>query len=197
MCMRMNARRPRASPETFEEVVNLVGGRLTYMGKVTKAADMVRHAKHLLDVEKAWLLSQIGLIPDCDDDVMDEQKWSSCSWLLLREFVKRRQDDVARKREEIERGEAKPEDLDDLPLPRISYVRCYGTLRDLVLIFSTVQYEARQIMTRADFMDGTHTSVPPSSCISIPSMSRRTRPEEHHRYRRESLNPLRLISRYR
>lgn len=46
--------------------------------------------KHLLEVEKAWLLSQIGeywqtnlplrrltfltegLIPDCDDDVMDE-----------------------------------------------------------------------------------------------------------------------------
>ncbi|KAI1783557.1 hypothetical protein LXA43DRAFT_903328 [Ganoderma leucocontextum] len=135
MRMRMNANRPRASPETFDEVVNLVGGRLTYLGKVTKAADMVKHAKHLLDVEKAWLLSQIGLIPDCDDDVMDEQKWSSCSWLLLKEFVKRRQEDVAKKMEEIERGEAKPEDLDNMPLPRVSY------------------YEARQIMTRADFMD--------------------------------------------
>lgn len=33
---------------------------------------MVRTAKHLLKVEKAWLLSQIGLIEDCDDDVMDE-----------------------------------------------------------------------------------------------------------------------------
>ena len=29
-------------------------------------------ARHMLSVEKAWLLSQIGLIPDCDDDVMDE-----------------------------------------------------------------------------------------------------------------------------
>ncbi|PIL33451.1 hypothetical protein GSI_04074 [Ganoderma sinense ZZ0214-1] len=135
MRMRKNANRPRASPETFEEVVDLVGGRLTYMGRVTKAADMVKHARHLLAVEKAWLLSQIGLIPDCDDDVMDEQKWSSCSWLLLREFVKRRREDVERVKEEIERGEAKPEDLDELPLPRISY------------------YEARQIMTRADFMD--------------------------------------------
>ena len=128
MRMRMNANRPRASPETFEELVNLVGGRLTYMGRVTKAADMLKHARHLLTVEKAWLLSQIGLIPDCDDDVMDEQKWSSCSWLLLREFVKRRREDVERVKEEIERGEAKPEDLDDLPLPRISYVRSCRTL---------------------------------------------------------------------
>ena len=79
--------------------------------------------EEMLAVEKAWLLSQVGLIPDCDDDVMDEQKWSSCTWLLLREFVKRRKDDVQHKMEEIERGEASPEDLDNLPLPRISYVR--------------------------------------------------------------------------
>ena len=123
MRMRMNANRPRASPETFEELVNLVGGRLTYMGRVTKAADMLKHARHLLTVEKAWLLSQIGLIPDCDDDVMDEQKWSSCSWLLLREFVKKRREDVQRVQEAIERGEATQEDMDSLPMPRISYVR--------------------------------------------------------------------------
>ena len=29
-------------------------------------------ARHLMTVEKGWLLSQIGLIQDCDDDVMDE-----------------------------------------------------------------------------------------------------------------------------
>lgn len=29
-------------------------------------------ADHLLNVEKANLLSRIGLIEDCDDDVMDE-----------------------------------------------------------------------------------------------------------------------------
>jgi hypothetical protein len=60
-------------------------------------------AKDKLEQEKQWLLSKIGLIPDMDDgqfmtfpfyqniadtlfaDVMDEQKWSSCSWLLLQE----------------------------------------------------------------------------------------------------------------
>ena len=121
--MRKNARRDKASHDTFREAVALVGGRLTYLGRVTKAADMVNHARHLLTVEKAWLLSQIGLIPDCDDDVMDEQKWSSCSWLLLREFVKRRREDERRVREQIGRGEATEDDLANLPLPTISYVR--------------------------------------------------------------------------
>lgn len=33
---------------------------------------MEEMAGHMLHVEKGWLLSQIGLIPDHDDDVMDE-----------------------------------------------------------------------------------------------------------------------------
>ncbi|TFK82056.1 hypothetical protein K466DRAFT_590825 [Polyporus arcularius HHB13444] len=135
MRIRMNARRRKSTLDEVKEVVQLIGGRLTYLGKVCRASDMVKQAKHMLAVEKAWLLSQIGLIPDCDDDVMDEQKWSSCSWLLLQEFVKRRKGDVERVKEAIERGEATQDDLDNLPLPRISY------------------YECRQIMTRPDFLD--------------------------------------------
>ena len=123
MRIRKNARRKKATVEEMQEVVQLVGGRLTYLGKVCRAADMVKHAKHMLAVEKAWLLSQIGLIPDCDDDVMDEQKWSSCSWLLLREFVARHQKEVERIKEAIEKGEVKGEQLDGIPLPRIPYVR--------------------------------------------------------------------------
>jgi len=76
------------------------------------------------------LLSQIGLIPDCDDDVMDEQKWSSCSWLLLREFVKIRKEQLAA----LEESGAEKTD-EELPLPSIPYWRC------------------RQIMTRTDFME--------------------------------------------
>ncbi|KAI0359629.1 hypothetical protein OH77DRAFT_1420163 [Trametes cingulata] len=133
--MRLNARQKKESPETLTEVVKIVGGRLTYLGKATKAPDMVKHARHMLAVEKAWLLSQIGLIPDCDDDVMDEQKWSSCSWLLLREFVRRHEQEMERKKEQVARGQANPDELDEIPLPRISY------------------YECRQIMTRPDFMD--------------------------------------------
>jgi hypothetical protein len=33
---------------------------------------MVEMARHMLVVEKGWLLGRIGLIQDCDDDVMDE-----------------------------------------------------------------------------------------------------------------------------
>ncbi|KAH9485518.1 hypothetical protein JR316_0002426 [Psilocybe cubensis] len=115
------------NPE-LQKAVSLVGGRLSYLNKVSKAKDMVGMAKHLLEVEKAWLQSQIGLIPDCDDDVMDEQKWSSCSWLLLHEFVKLREEQIAAREEA---GES----TDNLPLPSIPYWRC------------------RQIMTRADFME--------------------------------------------
>ncbi|KAF8911485.1 hypothetical protein CPB84DRAFT_920164 [Gymnopilus junonius] len=126
--MRYNAGRSTADPEDLSSAVSYVGGRLAYLNKVSKAKDMVGMAKHLLEVEKAWLLSQIGLIPDCDDDVMDEQKWSSCSWLLLREFVKQREEQEAAR-------EKTGGSVDDLPLPTIPYWKC------------------RQIMTRADFME--------------------------------------------
>lgn len=57
---------------TFQRALSYVGGRLSYISKVSKAPDIVDMARHLLANEKGWLLSQIGLIPDCDDDVMDE-----------------------------------------------------------------------------------------------------------------------------
>jgi len=123
--LRYNAGRSSVDSDDLKLAVSYVGGRLAYLNKVSKAKDMVGMARHLLEVEKQWLLSQIGLIPDCDDDVMDEQKWSSCSWLLLREFVKQREE------QEAESGGA----TDDLPLPTIPYWKC------------------RQIMTRADFME--------------------------------------------
>ena len=58
--------------EDFKKVIGNVGGRLSYLTKVAKSPNMLGHAQHLLQVEKAWLTSQIGLIPDHDDDVMDE-----------------------------------------------------------------------------------------------------------------------------
>ncbi|KAF9560959.1 hypothetical protein CPC08DRAFT_455874 [Agrocybe pediades] len=115
--------------EDLAEAVSLVGGRLSYLNKVSKHSDIIGMAKHLLEVEKQWLLSQIGLIPDCDDDVMDEQKWSSCSWLLLHEFVKQREEQLAA------REAAGVGDDEELPLPAIQFWKC------------------RQIMTRADFLE--------------------------------------------
>ncbi|KZT72312.1 hypothetical protein DAEQUDRAFT_722994 [Daedalea quercina L-15889] len=133
--MRRNAKMP-TDQKDLREAVSIVGGRLSYLSKVSKSENMREHAMHLLAIEKAWLLSVIGLIPDCDDDVMDEQKWSSCSWLLLREFVKQRREDERRRAEAIAAGEISSEELDEeLPLPKIPYYRC------------------RQIMTRADFLE--------------------------------------------
>ena len=51
-----------------------------------------------------------------------QQKWSSCSWLLLREFAKRRQEQEREVHEQIAAGEKSPEALEDLPLPKIPYV---------------------------------------------------------------------------
>lgn len=70
--MRLNTKRLAEPADKFKEVISIVGGRLSYLGKTAKAKDMVEQAKHMLNVEKAWLLSQIGLIEDHDDDVMDE-----------------------------------------------------------------------------------------------------------------------------
>lgn len=58
--IRCNAGRPVANPESLSEAVGLVGGRLSYLNKISNATDMVAMAEHLLEVEKAWLLSQIG-----------------------------------------------------------------------------------------------------------------------------------------
>ncbi|KAI0042641.1 hypothetical protein FA95DRAFT_1610043 [Auriscalpium vulgare] len=121
-------------PEVLKEAVTIVGGRFAFLNRISRAHNMVEMARHMLAVEKGWLLSQIGLIEDCDDDVMDEQKWSSCSWLLLREFVKIRLEDERVREERIAAGE-EVGGLEELPLPAIPYYRC------------------RQIMTRTDFIE--------------------------------------------
>jgi hypothetical protein len=112
-------------------------------------------AARLVTHEKGWLLSQIGLIPDHDDDVMDEQKWSSCSWLLLREFVKMRQDQEKDMQEKVASGELKEEDV-VLTLPTIPYVstqRAIGFLDNQLMV---IQWKCRVVMTRPDFLEGRH-----------------------------------------
>jgi hypothetical protein len=58
--------------ETLTQAISILGGRLAYLNRVSRAYDMVEMARHMLVVEKGWLLGRIGLIQDCDDDVMDE-----------------------------------------------------------------------------------------------------------------------------
>lgn len=58
--------------ETIHQVLQYTGGRLAYINRTARSMDPLRLAEHMSETEKGWLLSQIGLIPDCDDDVMDE-----------------------------------------------------------------------------------------------------------------------------
>ena len=59
--------------EVLESVISCVGGRLAFLSRVARShRGMQATAENMLQSEKAWILSQIGLIPDCDDDVMDE-----------------------------------------------------------------------------------------------------------------------------
>ncbi|KZV97832.1 hypothetical protein EXIGLDRAFT_607590 [Exidia glandulosa HHB12029] len=122
-------------PSTYHKILQYTGGRLALLNKVARAHDMHVAAEELLTIEKAWLESRIGLIPDCDDDVMDEQKWSSCSWLLLREFVRRRKAQEEEFYRALKAGEVGEEDYHRLEMPKIPFI------------------EARQIMTRADFIE--------------------------------------------
>ena len=74
MNMRRSSNRGKETLETVREAISIVGGRLSYLSRASKARDMLEMANHLKMVERGWLLSRIGLIRDCDDDVMDEVK---------------------------------------------------------------------------------------------------------------------------
>jgi hypothetical protein len=62
MNMRRNSNRGKETIETVREAVSIVGGRLSYLSRVSKARDMLEMANHLKTVERGWLLSRIGLI---------------------------------------------------------------------------------------------------------------------------------------
>jgi len=64
----------------MDRIVELTGGRMALLGKIAHAKneeDAEHIMERLLRSEKAYLLSRIGLIPDHDDDVMDEVRYIS------------------------------------------------------------------------------------------------------------------------
>jgi len=65
--------------EKLRDIVRMTGGRLSFLARVARAPDMEESAKVIVKHEKVWLQSQIGLIPDHDDDVMDEVRESHSS----------------------------------------------------------------------------------------------------------------------
>ncbi|KAH8692710.1 hypothetical protein BGW36DRAFT_385020 [Talaromyces proteolyticus] len=110
--------------EILTQVYNQVGGRLSFLNRVAKSPDMLQTCKDICTAEKSWLLNRCWILGgEMDDDVMDEQKYSSAAMVLAKALV-----DCEKDMDKIyddEHGHILPQ----MPL-----------------------HKARQVMTRADFI---------------------------------------------
>ncbi|PWY92470.1 hypothetical protein BO70DRAFT_376141 [Aspergillus heteromorphus CBS 117.55] len=122
------------SHEKLETVYNLVGGRLSYLNRVAKALDYMKLCENICTAEKTWFLNKCWILgPEMDDDVMDQQKYArqSAAMVLAKALVERKKE--MKRTYDAELGHILPE----IPL-----------------------HEARQIMTRADFIqDYDHENI--------------------------------------
>ncbi|GAA6013350.1 hypothetical protein JCM11491_006363 [Sporobolomyces phaffii] len=143
---------PSAPPVTREQslrIWDMIGGRLSFLSKIAKSHDLDESARDLVCEYKEWLHSRVGLIPDCDDDVMDEQKVSYCTWLLAQHFAKLAEapDAVlsvaALKKIERSEHDSEPEAAIELDL-----VNSLPKELDIKVTYR----DARFIMTRADYI---------------------------------------------
>ncbi|KAJ5953206.1 hypothetical protein N7454_000102 [Penicillium verhagenii] len=109
---------------TLEHVYNEVGGRLSFLNRVAKSPDVLQTCREICRAEKTWFLNKCWILGESmDDDVMDQQKFSSAAMVLAKALV-----DLESEMEQSyhpETGHILPE----IPL-----------------------HKAREIMTRADFM---------------------------------------------
>lgn len=113
-------------PEILKQVYDLVGGRLNFLSRVAKSSDMLKMCHQIKDSEKTWFLNKCGILgQEMDDDVMDQQKFASAAMVLAKALVEK--DKELESNYDDEQGHILPQ----IPL-----------------------YIARQIMTRADFIQG-------------------------------------------
>lgn len=108
----------------YSEIYDMVGGRINYLSRVAKSHDMTAMARKIHENEKTWFLNRCGILGETmDDDVMDQQKFASCAMVLAQALV-----DEAKK-------------MDSTYDPEVGHI-----------LPSFPLYKARQIMTRADFI---------------------------------------------
>ncbi|KAM3154224.1 hypothetical protein ABEW05_005363 [Botrytis cinerea] len=111
------------SSEILNEVYNRVGGRLTFLNRVAKSSDMLETCNNIIDTERRWFLNQCWILGmEMDDDVMDQQKYASAAMVLAQALVAAEKDTPTY----IDDGS---HNIPEIPL-----------------------HKARQIMTRADFI---------------------------------------------
>ncbi|CAD0113940.1 unnamed protein product [Aureobasidium uvarum] len=120
---RYHSKQPLDS-EILEQVYQKVGGRLAFLNRVAKSHDMLQTCEDICRAEKTWLLSQTWILgEEMDDDVMDQQKYAVTAMVLAKALVDKEKEDNLEY--DLEKGHMLPQ----IPL-----------------------HKARQIMTRADFI---------------------------------------------
>ncbi|CAG8939504.1 unnamed protein product [Penicillium salamii] len=112
------------SPSILEQVYDKVGGRLSFLNRVAKSENVTKACDDICRAEKTWFLNKCWILgKEMDDDVMDEQKFSSAAMVLAKALVDLEEEMESNYHQE--QGHILPE----IPL-----------------------HKAREIMTRADFI---------------------------------------------
>jgi hypothetical protein len=121
---RMKYHREDTPHEILEAVYDKIGGRLSFLTRVARTNDMLAVCARICQEEKSWFLNKCWILgEEMDDDVMDQQKYASAAMALAKALVDK---------EKEMKGSYEPERGHILP--------------------SIPLHEARQIMTRADFI---------------------------------------------
>lgn len=76
------------SLELMERVYGRVGGRLSFLHRISKADDMISYCDEVCAREKTWFLNKCWILGEnMDDDVMDQQKYAVGSMSLLQRLL--------------------------------------------------------------------------------------------------------------
>ena len=94
------------SQSVLEQVYERVGGRLTFLSRVAKAADMLAECETICQREKTWFYNNCWILgAEMDDDVMDQQKFCTAAMVLAKALVDmERERDQHRRRQQSQNG---------------------------------------------------------------------------------------------
>ncbi|KAK4052905.1 hypothetical protein OIO90_004181 [Microbotryomycetes sp. JL221] len=142
------------SRQLSNQVWDLIGGRLSFLARITKHENILQACQDMIEQEMHWLHHKLGLIPDHDDDVMDEQKVSSCSFLLFQAFAKLADEAAERRRQDpsiVAPTSSTVAEVEGVDIEHQLEDDLVNVLTDDM--DTKVSYrEAREIMTRPDYM---------------------------------------------
>ncbi|KAI9643259.1 hypothetical protein NHQ30_007875 [Ciborinia camelliae] len=110
------------SSEILNEVYNRVGGRLTFLNRVAKSSNMLETCNDIIDTERRWFLNQCWILGMEMDDDVMDQQKYAATMVLAQALVAAEKDTPSY----VDDGS---HNIPEIPL-----------------------HKARQIMTRADFI---------------------------------------------